>query len=289
VKLLREPLVHFLLLGAGLFVVFGLVNEEDRAKPEKIIVTASQIEHLKAGFGRTWQRPPTEQELEGLIQDYIREEVLYREAMALGLDRDDTIIRRRLRQKMEFLSEDVAAQTEPTDEELRNYLTKHPDQFRVEERFTFRHIYFNPDRRGDELQSDVERLLMELKKIGKKADITNLGDSFLLDHEFKSISRSDVTKLFGEKFAAKLSELSVGQWQGPVTSGYGVHLIFIAERTEGRVPSLEEVRDAVYREWSNAQRIETNENFYQNLRGRYTVTFEHPKKSDSNVAVAAED
>jgi len=287
-RFLREPLLHFLLLGVGLFALFYFVNKESGGDPERIVVTAGQIQRISDGFTRTWQRPPTQEELEGLIQDYIREEVLYREAIALGLDRDDTVIRRRLRQKMEFISEDVASQAEPTDEELRYYLAKHPDKFRLERSFTFSHVYLNPERRGDSLIRDVERVLTELNKGGGNSDVAGLGDNFLLDREFKAASQSEVAKVFGEQFAAQLSQLEPGRWHGPIESGYGVHLVFVHERTEGYIPPLDEVHDAVRREWANDQRIKTNEKFYQSLLERYTVTIEQPEKASGASAATTE-
>ncbi len=283
-KFLREPLVHFLLLGAGLFVAFGLEGERTGGEPGEILATRGQIESLALGFARTWQRPPTDRELEGLIQDYIREEVYYREAMALGLDKDDIVIRRRLRQKMEFVTDDVAAQAEPTEEELSAYLKAHPEAFRVERRFTFSQVYLNPDRHGQHLARDAERLLAKLNEAGAKADVSALGDPFLLNHTFEAVPGSEVAKQFGAAFAGELGALSPGQWQGPVQSGYGVHLVFVGQRTGGRVPALEEVREAVRREWANAERLEANEKFYQRLLKRYTVTIERPQPPDKLAA-----
>jgi hypothetical protein len=145
-SLLREPLVHFLLLGVGIFLADSLVAQRASTEPERIVITQGLIEHLATEFARTWQRPPSADELEGLIREHLREEVYYREALALGLDKNDIIIRRRLRQKLEFISEDVAAQAEPTDEQLRAYLKANPEAFRVEPRFTFRQVYLNPKR-----------------------------------------------------------------------------------------------------------------------------------------------
>ncbi|MGH8520761.1 MAG: peptidyl-prolyl cis-trans isomerase [Gammaproteobacteria bacterium] len=283
-KFLREPLVHFLLLGAGLFVAFGLEGERTGGEPGEILATRGRIESLALGFARTWQRPPTDRELEGLIHDYIREEVYYREAMALGLDKDDIVIRRRLRQKMEFVTDDVAAQAEPTDEELSAYLKAHPEAFRVERRFTFSQVYLNPDRHGQHLARDAERLLAKLNEAGAKADVSALGDPFLLNHTFEAVPGSEVAKQFGAAFAGELGALSPGQWQGPVQSGYGVHLVFVGQRTGGRVPALEEVREAVRREWANAERLEANEKFYQRLLKGYTVTIERPQPPDKLAA-----
>jgi hypothetical protein len=285
-KFIREPLVHFLLLGAAIFVVYGLVSGRGVEKPGHITVTQGKIENLAATFARIWQRPPTDRELDGSIQDYIREEVLYREALALGLDRDDTVIRRRLRQKMEFISEDFAAQVEPSGEELLTYLKSHPERFVIEPRFTFRQVYLSPQRRGANLARDVDRLLAELQQAGDNADSATLGDAFLLPPQVESISATDARKMFGDTYVAGLSALTLGQWQGPVPSGYGVHLVYVSKRTEERIPELADVHDAVRREWANARRLEASEKFYETLLQRYTVTIERPQLpgGEGNVA-----
>jgi hypothetical protein len=178
---------------------------------------------------------------------------------------------------MEFVSDDIAAQSQPTDAELGAYLTAHPDSFRVEQRFTFRQVYLNPEKHGENLARDAAQLLAQLNQAGNKADSSTLGDSILLEHAFAAAPGSEVGKQFGENFAAKLGGLPPGQWQGPVESGYGVHLVLVSERTEGRLPALAEARDAVRREWDNARRLETNEKFYQELLKRYAVTIERPQ------------
>lgn len=282
-RLLKEPLLHFLLPGTVLIVVFEILGRPDDRKGGQIVVTAGKIEHLRASFARVWQRPPSADELEGLIREHLREEVYYREALALGLDRDDIIIHRRLRQKLEFISEDVAAQAEPSDEQLRSYLKANPEAFRVERRFTFRQVYLNPERRRESLAHDAAQLLVQLNQTDAKADTLSLGDSFLLEHDFDAVPASEVAKQFGEKFAVQLNELQPGQWQGPVESGYGVHLVFITERTTRRVPALEEIRDAVRREWANARRLEANEQFYQGLLKRYTVERPQPAGVEGRV------
>jgi len=241
---------------------------------------------MAEGFTRTWRRPPTSDEIEGLIKDRVQEEVYSREAMALGLDKEDTIIRRRLRQKMEFVTDDVAALAEPTDDELTTYLKTHADTFRVQRQFTFSQVYLNPERHGENLARDTQQLLAQLQQAGEKAEVSELGDSFLLEHKFQSLPASEAVKEFGEKFAAKLGELSLGQWQGPLESGYGVHLVLVSERTEGRVPALAEVRDAVRREWANARRLEANEKFYQELLKRYVVTIERVELLEEKTVAA---
>ena len=280
-KLMREPLVHFLFLGAAIFAAYSLVSNGTSGEPEKIVVTEGQIASMWEGFTRIWQRPPTSEELEGLIRDRVREEVYYREALALGLDKDDIIIRRRLRQKMEFVTDDVVAQAEPGEAELAEFLARHPDRFRAEPRFTFRQIYLNAERRGDALKRDAARLLAELNQADAKADFHKLGDATLLSPELLDVRASEVTRQFGEEFTRQLTQLPKGRWDGPVTSVYGVHLVWVGERTEGGAPALAEVRDAVRREWDNARRIEANEKFYQELLKRYTVTIENPEPAEA--------
>jgi parvulin-like peptidyl-prolyl cis-trans isomerase-like protein len=274
-QILREPLVHFLLLGATLFVAYSLMGQPaSGGAPRKIVITQGQIDSLLTGFTKTWQRPPTTEEMAGLVRDLVREEVYCREAMAMGLEKDDTVIRRRLRQKLEFVSDDVAALAEPTDADLNAYLQAHPDTFRIPQLYTFSHVYLNPEKHGEGLARDAAELLALLKQTGGNTDASALGDAILLESQFAMVPASEVAKQFGENFAAQLSELTPGQWQGPVKSGYGVHLVRVSERTDGHLPALEEVRDDVRREWTNTQRLEANDKFYQELLKRYTVSIE---------------
>jgi hypothetical protein len=286
-RILDEPLLHFLLIGAGLFIAYGLMSSPSRStSPTTIVVTAGQVEHLAASFAKTWRRPPTEPELEGLIDEWVRDEVATREAMALGLDEGDTVVRRRLRQKLEFASDDIAGPTEPTDADLNAYLQAHPDSFRVEPAFTFSQVYLDPAKHGDDLGRDATRVLARLRQADGTTDAAALGDSLLLEPTFRSAPSSEIAKQFGEEFASKFGELPLGQWHGPIASGYGVHLVWVSERTAGGLPALADVREAVRREWANAQRLEANEKYYRELLRRYTVTIESPKAAEAkNVAV----
>ena len=272
-RLLREPLVHFVLLGAAFFAVSGFLAAG--AGKERIVVSAGQVEHLSANFTRTWLRPPTESELDGLIEDYVRDEVAYREALALGLDRDDTVIRRRLRQKMEFISED-AVEAEPSDDDLRDYLARNADAFRTEELVTFHQIYLDAARRGDAVDQDAARLLEELRKRGPAADVSDLGDPTLLEREYEQTALSVIARSLGKEFAAGLAPLPVGEWSGPLRSAYGVHLVYVVERSESALPPFEDIRDAVRREWTNARRKAESEKLYRSLLERYSVTVERP-------------
>jgi hypothetical protein len=286
-KILREPLLHFLLLGTVIFAAYGFVSKRTSNEPGKIVISEGQVAAMAEGFARTWRRPPTREEIEGLIKDRVQEEVYCREAIVMGLDKDDTIIRRRLRQKIEFVTDDITALAEPGDEELSVYLKAHADTFRVPREFTFSHVYLNPERHGENLGQDTAELLTQLQKAGDRADLSELGDSFALEHKFQSVPAGEIVRQFGENFAAKLGELSLGQWDGPVESGFGAHLVRVSERTEGRMPDLAEVRDAVRREWANTRRLETNEKFYQELLKRYVVNIERPETpEEKRVAVA---
>jgi len=287
-RILKEPLLHFLLLGAALFIAYSVMQKPGQGGEQAtILVTQGQIEHLANGFARAWRRPPTPEEIAGLVRDRVREEVYAREAIAMGLDKEDTVIRRRLRQKLEFVSEDIAAQAEPTDADLEAYLQAHPDAFRLEPRIGFSHVYLSPQRRGRNLERDAAQLLSQLTRAGAKADVSALGDSLMLEPSFAALPVREIAKIFGERFAAKLAGLAPGRWQGPVESGYGLHLVLVSERIEGGIPALATVRDAVRREWANARRLEANEKFYQELLKRYTVVIEGLEPSAEQAKLGA--
>ena len=289
-RLLREPLLHFLVLGGGLFVLFQLMGGEDEAVSnpgdqnaaapqslsKEILVTPGRIASLAALYEKTWQRKPSDKELDSMIDEFVREEILYRQALALGLDRDDAIVRRRMRQKIEFFTEDLADLAEPTDADLEEYLAANPDSYRLDPQFTFRQVYLNAKRRGEALDADLAALLTELQAAGAAADISAAGDSLLLEQSFEAAPQREVAKSFGREFAASLLDIEPGSWQGPVRSGFGVHLVFVSKRVDGGLPPLEEVRSAVARDWSATRREESNEALFEKWRSEYTITIERP-------------
>jgi hypothetical protein len=272
--ILKEPLTHFLLIGAAMFLFFQLGGGRKAEKPNEIVVTRGAIESLASAWRKTRQRPPTTAELEGLIESYIRQEVLYREALAMGLDREDTIIKRRLGQKMTFLFEDVTDLAEIGEEELQQFLAENAGRYRIEPEYTFSHVYLNADRRGAAVEEDAWRILGELRGSPLEETAAALGDPFLLSYRYESLPRGDVKKLFGAEFAEGISSLEPGGWEGPLRSGYGLHLVLVRERTEERLPELAEVRDAVARDYSARLREENSRKFYERLRERYTITVE---------------
>ncbi len=275
-RLLREPLLHFLLLATVLFAAHGVLSRGSTSEPGRIVVTQGQIESMAMLFARTWQRLPSDDELQGLIRNHVREEVLYREGVALGLDRDDPIIRRRVAQKLEFVAENGET-AEPSDQDLQAYLDSHRAAFAVEPKFTFRHIYLDPRRHGQTLVADAEHMLSELNSPESRLDAASLGDPTTLPLQFDDASASAIKNTLGNEFMRSLAQLETGRWTGPVKSGYGMHLVQVNRRQEQRSVALAEVRGAVKREWELTRRVEASEKFYQNLLQRYAVTIERPR------------
>ena len=280
-KWLREPLLHFLLIGAALFILYGLQNDKPVDDGKCIVITEADIDRLLTLWEKKWQRLPTRPELDGMIEAQIREEVLYREALAMGLDKEDAIVRRRLAQKVDFIFSDLASQAQPDDTKLADYLVKHADRFEIPARISFQQIYLNSDKRGDKTGSDAEELLTELSQSNSSVDTLAAGDSFMFGQEYDDMTEHDVARLFGKDFAEKLFSLSPGDWQGPVRSGYGLHLVEISSKTMASLPQLGAVREKVLNEWLSEQRRTMNEAFYQNLRSRYDVVIEDTDKKYS--------
>jgi hypothetical protein len=271
--LLREPLLHFLLIGIGMFVLYSLVGDGDSGAPREIVVSEARVEALADSFATTWMRPPTADEIKGLVDDFIAEEIYYREAVAMGLDQDDTVVRRRLRQKMEFIT-DAAAAVEPTDAQLRDYLGKHPEKFVSPAKLTFQQVFFSTERRGEAATRQAEQLLVELQAGRGIENLDEAGDPTLLPRAMQSASRQDVANSFGSEFAARLEEAPVGQWAGLLQSGFGLHLVRIDRRETGSLPALEQIRPIVLREWQSAQRTQLNQKFLSDLRAQYEVRIE---------------
>lgn len=272
---LREPTLHFLLIGAALLLLFEWMGADGGAGSNRITVTAGQVEQLVAGYTRTWQRPPDEAELKDLIDEYVREEIAYREAIALGLDRDDTVIRRRLRQKVEFLAEDAASAEPPSERELQAWFDRHAAQFRIEPSVSFRQVYLDPARSPDHA-GRVAGLLRQLGEAGPEADISSLGDALMLEPEYPLMPQEEVARLMGPGFAERIVALEPGTWAGPIASGYGDHLVLVTERVAGRMPALEQVRPFVERELLADRRRRELARVYDELLERYSVTVEMP-------------
>lgn len=269
-KLLREPLIHFLILGSILFMVFDLTAETDQPGERRIVVTPAQVEQLAAQFSRTWLRPPTPGELDGLVERYVRSEIYYREALAMGLGQDDPYVRNRLALKLEVLLDDLSAEAEPEDAELARFLEKHAQRFAEPVRLSFRQVYLNPEQHADP-EGEAQRLL-ELLQNG--ADPGSLGDVSMLISGLSAATPDEIARQFGVDFAAALEALEPGGWVGPVRSPFGVHMVRVSQHQPARQPGLAEIRDAVLAEWRDRSRRESREQAYQRLRERYDIVMQ---------------
>lgn len=269
-KIVREPLVHFVLIGAAVFGLYALVAvDEQGGARDTIVVSEGRVQQLAQVFARTWQRQPTPDELRGLVDSYVKEEVYYREALKLGLDRDDTLIRRRMQQKMEFVTEPSDELLQPDDDVLQAYLDVHRPDFRVEPRFAFEQVFLNPHRPGEAARVRAEDTLTILKA---SEDIPpDVGDPTLLPGEMPLSPLGGIARNFGDSFAANLTDLPENEWAGPIKSAYGLHLVRVTKRVDGYDPSLDEVRDAVVQKWRTEKRNAFQAQTYDDLLAKYDV------------------
>lgn len=272
-SIFKEPLLHFLVFGALLYALHSMLQPSGNSTGGDIVVTDAQVQTMVETFMRTWQRPPTLDELDGLVDDHVRTEVLVREAMALGLDRGDTIIRRRLRQKMEFFTETGDDEAAPNNEQLDTFLQAHSEQYLTDGTASFRHIFFDTEKRKESTRADAESALLKLRGEPDKPLNERLGDSLMvIKPEWDNVSRSQVTAIFGGRFAEALFAQKPGEWTSPITSAYGLHLVYVDTITAGRLPTVDEIRDELKRDFEASRRYAKEEAFYQGLLSRYQVT-----------------
>ena len=282
-KLYKEPLLHFLIIGALIFVLFSIVNKEESIVSEnKIVVSIAEIERLSDNWSKKWNRPPTERELMGLVDSYVKEEVYYREALALGLDQNDTILRRRLMQKMEFLSNDLAELNTPDESALNKYFLDNQEKYELPAQVSFTHIYFSLDKRGAKAFEDAKNVLSELNTLRA----SEKGDSFMLQYDFVQETPFEVERLFGKGFAEELFTLGINTWQGPIESGYGLHLVRVSEKVDSRMPELASVIDKVRTDLMFERRQKMNKEIYEKFKERYEIVVEDmPKQSGMAKAI----
>ncbi|HEY3517362.1 MAG TPA: peptidylprolyl isomerase, partial [Gammaproteobacteria bacterium] len=264
-RILKEPLLHFAVLGIGLFALFRLTAGEEPPASEEIVVDAARIAALAQGFERSWRRPPSADEVDGLVASYVRDEVLYREGLARGLDRDDSVIRNRVLVKMEVLGE--LPETELTDLDVHAWFDANAERYAKPARYDVRQVYFDPVRRGSRVDSDVGAALRELER-NPALDPTTFGDATLLPAELDDVTRMDVASQYGEEVAALLTNAPAGGWLGPVGSSYGVHLVRVDVREPPRAAVLADVRDAVERDVRSERAQRASEALYLRLRER---------------------
>lgn len=274
-------------IGAAIYLLYGIFAEPVSEEVENtIVVSAGEIEWLQTAWQKRWYRLPTAEERDGLIQQYIRETVLYREALTMGLDKDDIVVRRRLAQKLEFLAQDLAALTPPSEEELQAYFAEHRQRYQKPVRFTLTQVFIDPNKRGDATLDHAERIKATLIAQGDAVDNAGaLGDGLMLQNYYPENTHVDIQKQFGSGFAKSVADLSPGQWHGPVLSGYGVHLVYVHSRNEPPAPVFAEVRERVAQDWKDDRRETLNEQFYASLRDRYTIVIEATTEDDNIAAI----
>jgi len=287
-KLLKEPLLHFLIAGSVLFAAYGWLNRGADDDRPVVRITAAEVEWLQQTWARQWQRPPSPEETQGLVVDYLKEELLAREARVLGLDENDTVVRRRLAQKMEFMVEDTAQLAQPSEEELLRFYEANRERFQLPALLSFSHIYFNPDRRGARTEADARAALQQLLRAGGSASPSDLGDRFLAQYDFRDADEQAVGSVLGAEFARQVFTFAPGKWQGPIESGYGLHLVRVWKKQSAQPRELSAVKDEVLEQWRQQRENEAREQYFAALLERYDVVVdESVKPLVGPLAVAA--
>jgi hypothetical protein len=266
--IVREPLLHFLLIGLAFFLLYGVVSSGDSAG-RTITISQGEVDDLRRQYMALWSRPPTESQLAGLVESRVRDEILYREGLAQGLERDDPVIKRRIRQKVEVMAEEEGSDTAPTDAVLNAYLQSHRDRFVAPSVVSFDQVYFNPQ--GPDTPASVVAIRDRLNAGGGTAGI---GQSTMLPAQVTRSGVDLVARDFGADFAEVLVKLPVGQWSGPIGSGVGVHLVRLTALVPPKLPPLADVRPEVLREWENDRRVAASEATYKRARAKYDVAIE---------------
>lgn len=286
---MHEPLLYFLLAGIVLFGIYRMLYPDafTRNASNRIVLTDDDLRQMSVQWTAQGRPPPTPAQWQSLVATKVREEVLYREALALGLDRDDAIVKRRLAQKMEFLAEDVSSLSDPTSTELRDWFAKNAARFTLPARASFRHVYFSPDRRGASSRADAERALGRLagKAVGAP-EVIAAGDAYMFQDYYGDQSSEKIAAQLGPPFARTLFEQKPGAWTGPIESGFGWHLVFVDSITPRRVPAFEEIEVDVKQEWMLERRQEVRRRMFDDMRSRYEVVLP-PSLANGNDTLPA--
>lgn len=283
-RLMRDPLVLFFVIGGLLVLAYGLADGFLAGDARRRIEVDEAVVAMLAGnFERTWRRSPTAEELSALVDAHVREEVLYREALALGLDDDDVIVRRRMVQKMELLTQDLALLSDPTDEQLRGFFAENRERYRIPDRISFTQVFFSGDRRGSAAEADAQALLAGIVSGDIDAEgAGELGDPSLLAPEYRQVSAADVERSFGGDFAAAVFDLTEG-WHGPLRSPFGVHLVHVTGRTTGGPPAFEQVRAELLRDFNRERSEAATEELYRSLLEAYEVAVDEQALADATL------
>ncbi|MDH3362310.1 MAG: peptidylprolyl isomerase [Gammaproteobacteria bacterium] len=265
----RQPLVHFLVAGAAIFALNELRDPPEPAGSNRIVVTVAAVERMAGLWQKTWGRPPSESELQAQVRDYIKEEIYYREALRLGLDVNDTVIRRRLRQKMEFMTDTDAEVLDLDKATLQAFYEQNADRYRKSPVFDFEQIYFSAE--------SADRIAPVMKALLSGTDSQSLGDPISLPALMTGADELAIARTFGSAFFAGLQSLEPNAWSGPVTSGFGQHLVKISRKEPARRLTLDEAFRSVENDWRAAQRIASLEAAFEKMRAGYEIEIEAPE------------
>lgn len=285
-----QPLVQFMILGAVFYSLYAWMGGSRAGEPDNVIrVSAADVQRLDASWRARWNRPPTEEELAGLVRGHVREIALYRHAVAMGLDQNDAVLRRMLGQKLQTISQNlVELSLSPTDQELSAYFEASAERYRPPERITFTHVFIDPDRRGNQTLGDAEVIRDQLRSLGEPTEaIARFGDPFMLQRYYPSKTELEIVKLFGQGFTESVFDLSPGEWHGPVLSGYGTHVVYVHHLEETAIPELETVREDVKQDWMDERRRELQDNYIDEVVASYEVVFEEFEEMDPESAEEA--
>ena len=275
-RLAREPLVHFLMIGAAIYGLYGVYGVgEDSNNERTVTVTSGEIQALTDRWTRLWSRPPTSDELGNVIRDYVRTQILYREALAMGLDDGDTVVERRLAQKLEMLTTSLITPPEPSDEQLLAWYAENVDRFKRPDFYTITHIYFDPDKREATTLDDAKAALDVLNALDEfPENYDDYGDRFMLEYFYQNRSEQELSSVFGSGFAEQIVDLEPGIWHGPVQSGYGTHLVLVNDAALAAEPAFDDIKARLKEEWMAEQITELSGRFIDSLVARYEVSIE---------------
>ena len=263
-RILQEPLLHFAVAGSLLF--FYLSSTDTTTKPQ-VVITEGKIKHLRAQFAKTRQREPSKDELKALIDNQIQLDLSFEQGVQMGLVENDSIIKRRVKQKIEFMLNDSIASIEPSKEELQSYLDAHKDTYMIEPIYDFEHIYINPEKHENTDAHIAKLQMMILNDVYEGS-----GDSIMLERTFTQITTAQIARLFGRKFSKSLDSVALGSWQGPVKSGYGLHLVKIDKKIPSHLATLDEVEATIKRDYRDKAQKKAIDEFYDGLKTHYSIT-----------------
>lgn len=267
-NILKEPFLHFVLIGIALFMLYGIVNKNSNSK-NTIVINDFDVSNLISTWEMQWKRPPTEKELQSLINLNVKQEIFYQEALKMNLDHNDEIIKRRLAQKMKFLSNDIAAMVEPSEKDLKNYFQEHRDRYLLPYSYSLYQITFSPDKRKDNYKDAAETLKQFPNTTFE--EMQNWGDKLPFNYYLENINANELALQLGSKFSEALEQQKSNKWIGPIPSGFGYHLVYITKKTNPQIPEFETVKKSVLRDFEYNKQQEINDQIFRELKKRYKI------------------